>query len=73
MATITKLRKFNLDISQVEFKIFLYERIYGATYSRIDQVKLFKGCLPQILVGPFLNTLPYGTLLSLILANFIII
>ena len=23
----------------------------------MDQVKLFKGCLPQILIGPFLNTL----------------
>ena len=23
--------------------------------SRKDQVKLFKGCLPQILLGPFLN------------------
>ena len=26
-------------------------------YSRIDQVKFFKGCLPQILLGPFLKTL----------------
>ena len=25
-------------------------------YSRMDQVKVFKGCLPQILLGPFLNT-----------------
>ena len=24
-------------------------------YSRVDQVKLFKRCLPQILRGPFLN------------------
>ena len=28
-----------------------------AKYSRKDQVKFFKGCLPQILLGPFLNTL----------------
>ena len=28
-------------------------------YSRMDQVKLFKGCLPQILIGPFLNTLTH--------------
>ena len=27
-------------------------------YSRMDQVK-FKGCLPQILLGPFLNTLTH--------------
>ena len=26
-------------------------------YSRMDQVKAFKGCLPQILLGPLLNTL----------------
>ena len=26
-------------------------------YSRMDQVKFFKGCRPQILLGPFLNTL----------------
>ena len=25
--------------------------------SRTDQVRLFKGCLLQILLGPFLNTL----------------
>ena len=27
--------------------------IYGAKYSRMDQVKFFKGCLPQILFGSF--------------------
>ena len=27
--------------------------------SRMDQVKFFKGCLPQILLGPFLNTLSH--------------
>ena len=32
--------------------------IYGAKYSRTDQVKFFKEYLPQILLGPFLNTLP---------------
>ena len=26
-------------------------------YFRWDQVKIFKGCLPQILIGPLLNTL----------------
>ena len=31
--------------------------INGTKYSRMDQVKSFKGCLPQILLGPFLNTL----------------
>ena len=46
--------------------------IYGTKYSRIDQVKfvegslsrpyplkIFKGCLPQILLGPFFNILSY--------------
>ena len=30
--------------------------IYGTKNSRMDQVIFFKGCLPQILLGPFLNT-----------------
>ena len=46
-------------------------RSYGPKYSRIDQVKfmiclsrpyyfkLFKVCLPQILLGPFVNNLPH--------------
>ena len=29
----------------------------GTKYSRVDQVKFFKGCLRQILLGPLLNTL----------------
>ena len=39
---------------------------FGSRYLRIDQVKFvegrpyhFKGCLPQILLGPFLNTLTH--------------
>ena len=40
---------------------------YGTKYSRMDQIKFvegtlykfFKGCLPQILLGPFLNTLSH--------------
>ena len=48
--------------------------IYESKYSRMDQVKFvedslvedpfkfFKGCLPQILLGPFLNTLSHITL-----------
>ena len=31
----------------------------GSRYSRINQVKLFKDCLLQILLGPFLNTLTH--------------
>ena len=29
---------------------------HGTKYSRMDQVKFCIGCLPQILLGPFLNT-----------------
>ena len=35
------------------------ERVFGTKYSRMDQVKFFKGCLPQVLLGPFLNTLSH--------------
>ena len=28
----------------------------GTKYSRVDQVKFLKGCLPRILLGPLLNT-----------------
>ena len=31
--------------------------INESKYSRLDQVNFFKGCLPQILLSPFLNTL----------------
>ena len=49
--------------------------IHGTKYSRMDQInffwdiafvkdrpypfKFFKGCLPRILIGPFLNTLSH--------------
>ena len=32
---------------------------FGTKYSRMDQVKFFKGCLSQISLSPFLNTLPH--------------
>ena len=32
---------------------------FAAKYSRMDRVKFFKDCLPEILLGPFLNTLPH--------------
>ena len=31
----------------------------GTKYSTMDQVKFFKGSLPQILLGPFLNILSH--------------
>ena len=32
---------------------------YGTKYTRMNQVKCFKGCLPQISLGPFFNTLSH--------------
>ena len=32
---------------------------YGIKYTRMDQAKFSKGCLPQNLLGPFLNTLSH--------------
>ena len=37
----------------------IFLKKYGTKYSRMDQVKFFKGCLQQILFGPFLNTLSH--------------
>ena len=37
----------------------IFKEVYGAKSSRMDQVKFFKGCLPQISLGPFLNTLSH--------------
>ena len=31
----------------------------GEGIEGVNQVKFFKGCLPQILLGPFLNTLTH--------------
>ena len=45
-----------------DIKVCYEPRTYGAKYSRIDQVKFIKGRLPQILLGPFLNTLSYISL-----------
>ena len=33
--------------------------VYGTKYPGMAQVKCFKGCLPQILLGSFLNTLSH--------------
>ena len=32
-------------------------KTFGTKYLRMNQVKFVKGCLPQISLGPFLNTL----------------
>ena len=40
---------------------------YGTKYSRMDQVKFSKGCLPQIIHGPFLNTSSHMYVLLVVL------
>ena len=40
---------------------------YGTKYSRMDQVKFSKGCLPQIIHGPFLNTFSHMYVLLVVL------
>ena len=54
----------NLSIfpSALLFTFYLYLEfarhcLNGSRYSRMDQVKFFKGCPLQILLGPFLNNL----------------
>ena len=41
-----------------DFKLIL-KGVFGAKCSRTDKENVFKGCLPQILLGPFLNTLSH--------------
>ena len=43
--------------------------LYGTKYSRVDQVKAFKGRFPQILLGPLLNTLSHIFFRFLVLCN----
>ena len=38
---------------------YRFYKAYKARYSRTEQVKFFKGCLPHILLGPFFNTLSH--------------
>ena len=47
--------------NQKSSSVFIIEflQFFGTKYSRMNQVKLYKGCLPQTLPGPFLNTLTY--------------
>ena len=45
-------------ISMTKYFTVLFISTFGTKYS-MDQVKFFKGCLPQILLGPFLKNLSY--------------
>ena len=48
---------FGLMYSEINIRFFINEATYGTNHSRMDEVKFVEGCLPQILLGPFLNTL----------------
>ena len=47
-------RWFSSSFQHSRIKAYLKN---GSMYSRMEQVKFFKACLPQILQGPFLNIL----------------
>ena len=53
-ARISGERSSRKDSKQINWK-----ETYGSRYSKMDQVKFFKGCLPQIFFGSFLNTLTH--------------
>ena len=51
-----------LNLSRAIGKIFFgFNKtvLYESKYSSVDQVKFLKVCLPQILLGPLLNTLSH--------------
>ena len=68
--TLLKIVAGSMVTSEIMIKIKRFLRFqpftFGLKHSRMDQVKwsayhfkLFKGCLSQILLGPFLNTLTH--------------
>ena len=56
---ITSTSWYLQDCNAVYTMLFIYYLIFGTKYSRMDQVKFFKGYLPQILLGLFLDTLSH--------------
>ena len=42
-----------------KYSLLLPNGMFGTKYSRMDQGKFFKGSLPQLWLGPFLNTLSH--------------
>ena len=49
----------NEKMSDVAEGIIELCQTYATKYSKMNQVKFFKVFIPQILLGPFLNTLPH--------------
>ena len=59
MRAIIRLHCFEI-ITDYYHNQMLLNNLDGTKYSRIDQVKFFvEGCLPQILLCQFLNTMPH--------------
>ena len=64
----SKLKRYKLKVLRI---IPAHGLIFGAKYLRMDQVKFVEdsllpllGCLPQILLGRILNTLPHFSNIS---------
>ena len=60
--TVTLLFQKVTKCFQLSCKVL--RKLFGTRYSRMDQPKFFKGCFPQILLGPFLNTLFHLSIFS---------
>ena len=62
MTTTTKTRDMNKEQSyEMQFP-YIWDKVFKNRPSKIcgrHPFKFFKGCPPQILPGPFLNTLPH--------------
>ena len=56
------------QVNFVEDSLQKFEEVWSA-FSRSYPFKFFKGCLPQILLGPFLNTLSHIYILNTILLS----
>ena len=52
------------------FQEWTKEILWKAAFKKFEGFKIFKGCLPQILLGPPLNTLSSVIQLAKIIANF---
>ena len=63
--TVNNILRFGIRIKNIiDFLEKIFEGLYGSKYSRMDQVKFFKDCLPHILLGPFLNTFTHIKILK---------
>ena len=63
--TVNNILRCGIRIKNIiDFLEKIFEGLYGSKYSRMDQVKFFKDCLPHIFLGPFLNTFTHIKILK---------